>query len=59
MGFPCSLPGKELPAMWGTWVRSLGWGDPMEKGEASLQYSKGLENSMDCSPWGHKVLDMT
>ena len=29
-----------------TWVRSLGWEDPLEKGKAT-QYS-GLENPMDC-----------
>ena len=23
---------KNLPAMWKTWVRSLGWEDPLEKG---------------------------
>ena len=22
---------KHLPAMWATWVRSLGWEDPLEK----------------------------
>ena len=33
---------KNPPAMRETWVRSLGWEDPLEKG----QYS-GLENSMD------------
>ena len=22
---------KRLPAMWDTWVRSLGWQDPLEK----------------------------
>ena len=22
---------KHLPAMWGTWVQSLGWEDPLEK----------------------------
>ena len=40
---------KNPPAMWGTWVQSLGWEDPLEKGKAThpLQYS-GLENSMDC-----------
>ena len=38
---------KNLPAMWETWVQSLGWEDPLEKGMATqLQYS-GLENSMD------------
>ena len=39
---------KNLPAMWETWVRSLGWEDPLdEKKGYPLQYS-GLENSMDC-----------
>ena len=33
---------KNLPAMWETWVRSLGWEDPLEKGKPTL------ENSMDC-----------
>ena len=26
---------KNLPAMWETWVWSLGWEDPLEKGEAA------------------------
>ena len=31
-----------------TWVPSLGWEDPLEKGkDTPLQYF-GLENSMDC-----------
>ena len=39
---------KNPPAMRETWVWSLGWEDPLEKGKATqLQYS-GLENSMDC-----------
>ena len=25
---------KNLPLMWETWVGSLGWGDPLEKGKA-------------------------
>ena len=38
---------KNLTAMWETWVRSLGWEDPLEKGKAyPLQYPD-LENSMD------------
>ena len=38
---------NNLPAMQETWVRSLGWEDPLEKGSGyPLQYS-GLENSMD------------
>ena len=26
---------KNLPAMWETWVRSLGWKDPLEMGKAT------------------------
>ena len=26
---------KHLPAMWDTWVRSLGWADLLEKGKAT------------------------
>ena len=26
---------KSLPTMWETWVRSLGWEDPLEKGKAT------------------------
>ena len=37
---------RNPPAMQETWVPSLGWEDPQEKG-IPLQYS-GLENSMDC-----------
>ena len=36
---------KNPPAIWETWVWSLGWEDPLEMGKAT--YS-GLENSMDC-----------
>ena len=40
---------KNPPAMWETWVLSLGWEDPLEKEKAthSNGYS-GLEDSMDC-----------
>ena len=31
----CGSAGKELPAMWETWVQSLGWGDPLEKRKAT------------------------
>ena len=26
---------KNLPAMWETWARSLGWEDPLEKGKVT------------------------
>ena len=30
-GFSGGSDGKEFPAMWETWVRSLGWEDPLEE----------------------------
>ena len=41
---------KNLPAMWETWVWSLGWEDPLEKGLATYPCSC-LENSMDRGAW--------
>ena len=43
---------KNLPAMWETWVQSLGWEDPLGEGKGYLLQYSGLENSMD---WGHRV----
>ena len=31
LGFPGGSAVKRLPAMWETWVRFLGWEDPLEK----------------------------
>ena len=43
---------KNLPTMWETWVRSLGWEDALEKRTAyPLQYSD-LENAMDYTVLG-------
>ena len=39
---------KNPPAMQETWVWSLGWEDPLEKGKATHTSILGLENSMDC-----------
>ena len=41
---------KNLATIPETWVRSLGWEDPLEKGD-SLQYS-GLENSLTVQSMG-------
>ena len=41
---------KNLPAMWETWVRALGWEEPLEKGMATQ--SSILENSMDYAVHG-------
>ena len=40
---------KNPPAMWETWVRSLGWDDPLEVEMAT--HSSSLENSMDRGAW--------
>ena len=43
---------KKPSVMRETWIRSLGWEGPLEKGKHyPLQYS-GLENSMDCIVYG-------
>ena len=39
---------KNPPAMQETWVLSLGWEDPLEKGKTYPHQYSGLENSMDC-----------
>jgi len=49
IGYPLQYPWaslvvqlvKNLPTMWETWVRSLGWKDPLEKGKAT--HSRGLQ----------------
>ena len=35
MDFPGGSDGKESAATQGTWIRSLGWEDPLEKGMAN------------------------
>ena len=47
-----------------TWVRSLGWEDPLEKGmpKHSSILARTIpwtEDLAGCSPWGHKESDMT
>ena len=41
---------KNPPAMWETWVRSLGWGDPLKKGIAA--YSSILAWEI---PWAEEA----
>ena len=49
---------KNLPAMQKTWVWSLGWEDPLEKGKAP--HSSILTwRILQTIPWGHKESDMT
>ena len=48
---------KNSPVMWETWVRSLGWEDPLEKGMAT-SYSC-LENPIDMRAWQAVVRKVT
>ena len=50
---------KNPPAMQETWVWSLGWKDPLEKGKATHSSYSGLENSMDYTVHGVAELDAT
>ena len=50
---------KNPPAMWETWVRSLGWEDPLEKGKATTPVYWPGEFQGLYSPWGCKELDTT
>ena len=44
---------KNLPAMWETWVQSLGWEDPLEKEKATHS------SILAWGPGGCKESDMT
>ena len=35
LGSPCGSAGKESVCKWEIWVRHLGWGDPLEKGNTT------------------------
>ena len=53
---------KNLPAMWETWVQSLGWEDPLEEGmttHSSIFPGESPWTEEPGSPWGHKESDMT
>ena len=47
-GFPVVQTVKNLSTMRETWVPSLGWEDPLEKGKATHSSIMAWENSMDC-----------
>ena len=50
---------KNPSAMQETWVRSLGWEEPLEKGKATISVFWPGEFHGLYSPQGHKELDMT
>ena len=61
---PVGSDGKKSPATQETWVQSLGWEDPLEKGMATTPVflpgeSHGQTSLVGNSPWGHRELDTT
>ena len=42
---------KNLPAMWETWVRSLGWEDPLEEGMTTHSSILAWRILMDRGAW--------
>ena len=50
---------KNPPVMQETWVPSLGWEGPLEKGKVIHSSILALRIPMYYSPWDHKELDMT
>ena len=42
---------KNLPPMWETWVRSLGWEDPLEEGMATHSNILAWRIPMDRGAW--------
>ena len=54
---------KNLPVLRETWVRSLGWEDPLEKGMATQVFLpgevRGKRSLEGYDLWGHKELDTT
>ena len=50
---------KNLPAVWETWVPSMGWEDPLEKRKATTPVFWPGEYHELHSPWGCKELDKT
>ena len=63
LGFPVAQLVDNPPAMQETWVRSLGWEDPLEKEMAAhssiLAWKSSMDNLMGCDPWSCKESDIT
>ena len=51
LGLPGGSDGKNLPAMQETWIRSLGWEDPLEEGMATHSSVLARRIPMDREAW--------
>ena len=59
MRFPGGSDGKESACNAETWVQSLGWEDPLERGQLPTPVFlpgefHGQRSLVGYSPWGHK-----
>ena len=54
LSFPCSLAGKESTCSAGDWGSIPGLGRSPGEGKGYPRQYSDLQNSMECSPWGHK-----
>ena len=50
---------KNLPALWVTWVQTLGWEDPLEKEKVTHSSVWPGEFHELHNPWGSKESDTT
>ena len=50
-GFQMAQMVKNLPAMWETWIQSLGWEDSLEEGMATHSSSLAWRIPMDKGAW--------
>ena len=50
---------KNLPAMWETWVSSLSWEDPLEKGKATHSSILAWRIPWAVQLWGGKESNTT
>ena len=49
---------KNPPPMWETWVQSLVWEDPLEKGKATHSSALAWKSPWTVYTWGHKELGL-
>ena len=50
---------RNPPALWETWVQSLGWEDPLDEEMATNSSSLAWKTSMDRGAWQAKVHGVT
>ena len=50
---------KNVPAMWETWIRSLGWEDPLEGGMATHSSILAWRIPMDRGAWQATVHEVS